>query len=323
MTAATLAPAAAIGGGLLLLLAERARSRRVREVAGPRHARIVPGADRPGVVGPLAIALGVLAVAWAALSLPADAAAPEDGAGGSDVVLCLDVSRSMLAPDVAPDRLTAAKRAVRALCERARGDRLALVVFAGEARLAVPLTRDLRSLADLADAADPASVSRGGTDLAAALAKATEALTAGRGDRRAAVCLLTDGEDLAGHGERAAAALAGRGVAVHAVGFGSALGGKIPEEGGPRWVAAPAGGDVVTALDLAGLRRLAAAGDGEAVDAGDAGDALVSLWERRIATRPAADSSRGAGTVPRVQAALAAALLLWSVDLALGRRRRR
>jgi Ca-activated chloride channel family protein len=213
---------------------------------------------------------------------------------------------------------------VRAFCERARGDRAALVLFAGEARLAVPLTRDQRSLADLADAADPASVARGGTDLAAALAAAGDALKvgdAGPAGRRPAVVLLTDGDDLAGRGERAAATLWARGVAVHAVGFGTALGGKIPEEGGAGWVASPAGGDVVVTLDGAGLRRVAAAGGGEAVEAADSGDAPASLRRRGIA-EPAAPRARDAKgpSDGAVRAALLAALLLGGVDLAASRR---
>ncbi len=75
-----------------------------------------------------------------------------------DIVVCLDVSRSMLAADIAPTRLARARHEVRALAGRARGDRLALVAFAGDARLLVPLTRDARTYADLVGDADPFSV---------------------------------------------------------------------------------------------------------------------------------------------------------------------
>jgi Ca-activated chloride channel family protein len=309
----------AVLSGALLLLAERARGRRLRDVAGPRHARLVPGGDRARVSGVVAFALG-LALAFAAIAAaPADARRAD--ARGVDVVLCLDVSRSMLARDVAPDRLSRAKEEIRRLTERARGDRCALVVFAGEARLLVPLTTDLRSLADLADAADPSSVARGGTDLAAALAVAGEAVA---GDAPAAVVLLTDGEDLAGRGERAAAALRARGVAVHAIGFGTALGGKVPveDENEPRYVKAKGGGDVVSALDASGLLRLARAGGGTSVD-GTLPGALASLYETRIA--PKAGLPESAPDAPRgvFQAALSAALLLFAVDLGASRRRRR
>jgi Ca-activated chloride channel family protein len=316
LAAAGLAGAVA---GALLLLAERARGRRLRAVAGPRHARLVPGGERPRLVGVVAFALG-LALAIAAIeAAPADARRTD--VRGVDVVVALDVSRSMLARDVAPDRLSRAKEEIRRLSERARGDRCALVVFAGEARLLVPLTTDLRSLADLADAADPSSVARGGTDLAAALASASDAL--GR-DAPAAVVLLTDGEDLAGRGERVAAGLAARGVVVHAVGFGTARGGKVPleDEREPRFVKAAGGGDVVSALDEAGLARVARAGGGSSVD-GTRPGALTSLYEERIAPRAVRpERARGA---PRVafQAALSAALLLFAVDLGASRRRRR
>jgi Ca-activated chloride channel family protein len=317
-----LAAIAGLAAAALGAAAERARSRRLRDVARPRQAVLVPGADRPRRAAVVAFALGI-AAAVAALASAPDEGSARDAARGVDVVLCLDVSRSMLARDVAPDRLSRARAEVRALSEHAKGDRLALVVFAGEARTVVPLTTDLRSLADLADAADPSSVARGGTDLAAAIEAAAEALA---GDVPAAVVLLTDGEDLAGRGARAARTLAARGVAVHALAFGTELGGKVPVEGerGERPLAAPAGGDVVSARDLSGLERLAQAGGGAAVD-GNRRGALVALHEARIAPR----AGRGGGAPgprgPRVafQAPLAAALLLFAIDLGASRRRRR
>ena len=191
-------------------------------------------------------------------------------ARGADVVVCLDVSRSMLARDVPPSRLAAAKREIRALARTRAGDRLALVLFAGEARLAAPLTSDVESFCEIVDLADPLSVGRGGTDLGAALEAALAALEGAAGDH-AAVILVTDGEDLGGRGLRAAEACKARNVAVHCVGFGSAGGAKIPVagDGGTTFLRDRGGAEVVSALDPDGLRRIAEATGGEAVvDAG-------------------------------------------------------
>src|SRR5262249_19779693 len=159
------------------------------------------------------------------------------------------------------------------------------------------------------------SVPRGGTDLAAALATASDALS---GDAPAAVVLLTDGEDLEGRGERAAAALLARGGVVHAVGFGTAGGGQGPGDEGraDRLLKGPDGAEVVSALDAAGLRRLATAGGGTYAD-GSARGALPSLYDDHVAprrSRPAGGAPAGAGSLG-FQAPLCAALALFAIEL--------
>ena len=92
---------------------------------------------------------------------------------GLDVLLCLDTSRSMLAGDLEPNRLQRALQDIRALLPALQGgDRVGLVVFAGEARAWIPLTHDLDSFRVLLDEVDTDVVKKGGTDLAAALRKA-------------------------------------------------------------------------------------------------------------------------------------------------------
>lgn len=312
---------------LLLRAFDRARTRRVAALVGPRVS--VVSAERSQVRRASHRALlsigGSFALA-ACLHPTWGGETPEVEPRGADVVVCLDVSRSMLARDVAPTRLARAQAEIRALCERARGDRLALVAFAGEARLLVPLTPDLRSLAALADLADPSSVRRGGTDLGAALEAALAALE-GRPTDTASVIVLTDGEDLRGRGGAAADACARRGIAVHGVALGTALGGKIPleTEGGTVFLRDRGGDDVVTAVDAAGLRRLAARTGGAFVDATATPDALVSLYEDRILprAREATASEGRRQREDRFQWPLLLAIGLFLADLALADRRRR
>ncbi|MHC4959567.1 MAG: vWA domain-containing protein, partial [Planctomycetota bacterium] len=230
---------------------------------------------------------------------------------GSDIIVCLDVSRSMLAADIAPSRLERAKREIRALAERGVGDRFGLVVFAGEARLLVPLTRDGASFAGIADLAGPLSVARGGTDLGAALEASLDALRGG-----GVVLVLTDGEDHEGRGLRVARRAREKGIVIHCVGYGTPLGGKIPVEGG--FLKDRAGREVVSALDPATLRRLAEAAGGGFVDTD-----LVALYERRVrpAARKAFLSDEKRSRENRFQWPLLGAFLLWILDLCVGERR--
>ncbi|MBX3462356.1 MAG: VWA domain-containing protein [Planctomycetes bacterium] len=184
---------------------------------------------------------------------------------GLDVVFCLDVSRSMLARDLEPTRLRRAVQDIRAvLPDLQGGDRAGLVVFAGEARLWVPLTHDLDAFAGLLAEVDTDTVKLGGTDLAAALRKA---LAVADADQAAttAVVLLTDGEDLAGAGREAARELAARGIVVHAVGYGSAMGSKITVAAGSgeEFLRDKEGAEVVSRMDPDSLRAVAAATGGE------------------------------------------------------------
>jgi Ca-activated chloride channel family protein len=245
---------------------------------------------------------------------------------GADVVVCLDVSRSMLARDLEPDRLARAKAEVRALAERARGDRMALVLFAGEARVAVPLTRDLRAVADLADLATPEDVLRGGTDLGAALDAALGAL-AERGAEARAILLLTDGEDHGDGGLRAAHEARRRGVVVHGLGFGTARGSKVVVEGpaGETFLRDRQGVDVVSALDAGGLQRIAAATGGTSREVGDGAAPLAELYEDRVlpAARGAFEREARRRRENRYQWPLGLALVLWVADLWRSERRRR
>ncbi len=312
---------------LVLCALDRARERRLARLVGARVARLAPdptAARRTArrVLFGVALFLALVAVLHPVFG---DATREADERG-VDVVLCLDVSRSMLAGDVAPDRLARAKREIAALSKHVRGDRLALVAFAGEAKVLVPLTRDARSFADLVEAAGPLSVEKGGTDLGAAIETALSLLPRDGGEHEAIV-LVTDGEDLTGHALGAARAAAERGVTVHALGLGTALGAKIAlaSERGRGFLTDRAGGEVVSAMDAASLRRLAEAANGTFVEAGAGEGALVSLYEDRVVAmaRKSFAAEARHRRENRFQWPLLAAVLLLLVELGLPDRRRR
>ena len=239
---------------------------------------------------------------------------------GPDVVFCLDVSWSMAAQDVAPSRFARALQSIAALAAEARDARFALVVFAGEAKLMVPLTGDVTAVALRAQHLAPGAELRGGTDLGAAIGVAAEALRAGgagAGVGTGSIVLLTDGEDFAVTAERAAAKARETGFVVHCLGFGSEVGSKIvvETEAGQAFLRSASGDEIVTALDVTALRAVTEAGAGGYRDGGEP-QALAQLYRREILPQ-AMQAQLAAGQVAahRYQWPLLAALLLWMLRL--------
>jgi Ca-activated chloride channel family protein len=281
--------------------------------------------------GPLARALRITAllglglVCWMDPRLGDEPMAVERR--GLDLVLCLDTSRSMLAADLEPTRLQRALQDVRALLPQLEGgDRIGLVVFAGQARLWIPLTHDVDSFRGLLDEVDTEIIKVGGTDLAAALRKAGE-LVGGDDATTSAVLLLTDGEDLAGAGQQAAAELGKRGVVVHTVGYGSAMGSKITllQKGQQDFLRDSQGNEVVSRMDPDSLRALAAATGGDFVRAEAMPLPLNELHQKRLLPMQKRSYDRGeeTGKQARYQWVLLPllVLLLWEIALAGGRYR--
>ncbi len=310
---------------LLFAWLDRRSAARFGDVAGARGPALARELDRDRRRGRNVVFAAGLAFAGIALLQPLF------GVGGHpveqrgvDILVCLDVSRSMLARDLAPSRLAAAQREIRALAERARGDRLGLVAFAGAARVLVPLTQDGDSFAALADLADPLSVPRGGTDLGAALRLASDVFSDTSGEHEA-VILITDGDDPDQRGLRMAETLRGRGITVHCVGVGSPAGSKITIDGpsGEAFLKDAAGNDVVSAMDPAALRRIAETTQGSFVDANTLPRPLVSLYEDRIVpmARKAFAGGPGHERDNRFQWPLLLALLLWMLETAWTDRR--
>ena len=154
--------------------------------------------------------------------------------GGRDLVFLLDVSRSMLADDLFPNRLECAKTAIADCLDDLDGDRVALVLFAGSAEIRCPLTTDYEFFRMTLRQASPESVSVGGTRLDEALAKVAEKLLDRRRAGRQTVFLITDGEDHAPQaGELAAARkIAEAGAQLVCIGIGDRRqGARIVVEG--------------------------------------------------------------------------------------------
>jgi Ca-activated chloride channel family protein len=177
---------------------------------------------------------------------------------GQDVMVAVDLSRSMLAEDVTPNRLDRARLAILRLIRGLDGDRIGLVAFAGEAFIQSPLTVDYTAAAMFLDAMEPDMMPVQGTDLGEALRMSLDALDQGAREDKIVV-LVTDGEDHEGVIEAQLQRATSSGVRIHAVGIGSPEGVPIPETGGGRqgFKRDEEGNVVTTRLDEAVLRQVA------------------------------------------------------------------
>ena len=184
---------------------------------------------------------------------------------GQDVMVALDVSRSMLAEDVVPNRLERARLEVMRILQRLDGDRIGLVAFAGNAFVQSPLTVDYGAAALFLNAMDTDLIPIQGTNLGEALSVALDAFEEGTRDHRVLI-VVTDGEDHEGEIEEALERARDEGVQIHTVGIGSIEGVPIPEftASGERsgFIRDDDGAVVTTRLDESTLERVAEATGG-------------------------------------------------------------
>lgn len=180
---------------------------------------------------------------------------------GIETVVALDVSNSMMAEDVTPSRLAKSKRLVSRLVETFNNDKVALIVFAGEAFTQLPITSDYVSAKMFLESINPSLISTQGTDVRAAIDLALKSFTPNEGVGRAIV-LITDGENHEGGAIEAAKEAAEKGVHVFVLGVGSPDGAPIPVEGSNEFRRDKDGNVVVTRLNEDMCREIARAGNG-------------------------------------------------------------
>ena len=189
---------------------------------------------------------------------------------GVDVMVGLDISESMLAEDIAPNRLDRAKHEIGKLYDMLKGDRAGLIVFAGESFVQCPLTLDYGAAKMFLDAVSTGWVQTQGTALAEAIKQATVAFQS-KTHKYKVLILISDGEDNEGGAEEAASEAAAEGVIIYTVGVGSENGTPIPVSHGGGTVVYKKDKDgnlVMTRLDPVTLEKIAIAGHGKYFQAG-------------------------------------------------------
>lgn len=224
-----------------------------------------------------------------------------------DLLIALDVSRSMLTDDLQPNRLRRAKTAIAKLLSGLRGDRIGLIAFSGSAFLVCPPTSDYSTFAGVLAESGPDLLPLGGTSLANALREAERVLAVTQGK---SLIVISDGEDHGGEALAAATALRKMGVSVHVVAVGSDSGGLIPLPGG-EFHKDRQGTLVRSRLNGEMLRDLAQAGGGRRFDLATQPDALETLHAIALETEEKhARSNTRRQLTERFQIPLALALIM-------------
>lgn len=243
---------------------------------------------------------------------------------GRDILVVLDVSRSMLADDLPPNRLHQARTAVTGLLPHLRGERIGLIAFAGTAFLVCPLTHDYATFADALAETGPNSIPVGGSLLSSALKEALLAFSRSKSQGKVLI-VISDGEDHGGASDRLALqqtvqALKTAGVSIHGVAAGTAAGGLIPLA--PGQFHKNANGEIVTSR-LHSETLSAISGEATSVALSQDAQALQTIYTTHSATWAAKASLKQTQRLAeRYQIPLALALLLLLIAPLIRRRDR-
>jgi Ca-activated chloride channel homolog len=246
---------------------------------------------------------------------------------GLDLILAVDVSRSMLSNDVAPNRLERVKLATQDLINLLQGDRVGLIAFAGRAFLQAPLTIDYDAAIDSINDLDTSTIPEGGTNISDAIQLATKTYGKSATGNRALI-IFTDGEELSGDAVAAAKAAAEAGVRIFTIGVGTQSGSLIPipgENGGTAFVKDEDGKVVKSKLDEARLKEIAEATKGFYLHLENGPRTMQQLYADGLSKMTVADINARLSRRPieRYEWPLAAAILLFAIALLINERKRK
>lgn len=244
------------------------RKRRINRFGDPRMvAQLMPHYSR--AKGWVRIILFTLAFFFFVIGL----ARPQIGAKlserqtkGAEIMICLDVSNSMLAQDYTPCRLERAKLAISSLVDKLHDDRIGLIIFAGSSFVQLPVTTDYVSAKMFLSSIDAGSVPVQGTAIGDAIHTAMKSFSA-QSEKSRVIILISDGENHEDDAVAAARDAAQSGIRIYTVGVGSAAGQPVPVDG--ELLRDKDGNIVVSRLDEKTLRQVADAGGGAYIQAGN------------------------------------------------------
>ena len=194
---------------------------------------------------------------------------------GIETIICLDISNSMLAQDVAPSRLDKSKMLIENLVDNFNNDKIGLIVFAGDAYVQLPITSDYVSAKMFLQNINPSLIQTQGTNIGEAIALASKSFSQQENVGRA-IIVITDGENHEEGAQEAAAAANKQGVNVFILGIGNPQGAPIPMGDGS-YLKDHSGNTVMTALNDQMCRELAQAGKGEYIHVDNTSDAERKL----------------------------------------------
>jgi Ca-activated chloride channel family protein len=199
---------------------------------------------------------------------------------GVEIMIALDVSNSMMAEDIQPNRLERAKRAIARLLDRLENDKIGLIVFAGDAYTQLPITTDYNSAKLFLNAVNTQIVPKQGTAIGAAIDLAHRSFTPD-GEANKAIIVITDGENHEDDAISSAKSAVEDGIVVHTIGMGLPSGSPIPvlRNGQTEYLKDRDGNVVITKLNEQMLEQIATAGNGIYVRANNAQVGLNALFD--------------------------------------------
>jgi len=195
---------------------------------------------------------------------------------GVEIMVCLDVSNSMLSEDIKPNRLERAKQMLSRMTDSFTDDKMGLIVFAGDAFTQLPITSDYISAKMFLSSINPSMVSTQGTAIGAAINLALRSFTPNESSGKT-ILVITDGENHEDDAVKAAMSAVERNIKVNVVGIGTPQGAPIPVGGANNFLKDAEGNVVVTQLNEQMCQDIAAAGKGIYVRADNTNQALRTL----------------------------------------------
>lgn len=198
---------------------------------------------------------------------------------GVEVIIALDVSNSMLAEDIQPDRLTRAKQAISRLVDNLDNDKIGLIVFAGDAYTQIPVTTDYVSAKMFLSTISPEMVPKQGTAIGAAINLGIRSFSPGEGKSKAMI-IITDGENHEDNPVAAAEEAAKAGIVIHTIGIGSSEGVPVPVtvNGRKEYLKDVEGNTVISKLDEDILKKIAMSTEGSYVRASNTNIGLDQIF---------------------------------------------
>ena len=200
---------------------------------------------------------------------------------GVEIIIALDVSNSMMAEDIQPNRLERAKQAIAKLVDRMVNDRIGLIVFAGDAYIQVPITTDYVSTKLFLASVGTDIAPKQGTAIGSAIELAMKSFTPNAESSKALI-IITDGENHEDDAIQSAKAALEKGVTVHTIGIGDPDGAPIPVytgTGQKTFRKDREGNTVISKLNERMLQQIAAAGDGVYVRSSDTRIGLNAIFD--------------------------------------------
>jgi len=200
---------------------------------------------------------------------------------GVELIICLDVSNSMLAGDIQPNRLDKAKQVISKIVDNLNNDKIGLIIFGGDAYVQLPITTDYGAAKMFLSTAGPEAIPVQGTAIGSSIEMAMKSFTSEK-DKNRAIILISDGENHEDDAIEMAGEAAKKGIIVHTIGIGKPEGAPIPHKGrfgNSNFMTDNQGQVIITKLNETSLEQMASSGNGIYIRAANTQSAVKSLFD--------------------------------------------